>query len=86
MNGFLKRAGIRTNYASDMRCRAIDNTLNFMTQVKIFSIRNRAMCFHIHNRVLSGRLKYTHGYKVVYLLIYSKDDIIRKTEGTHSLI
>lgn len=25
-------------------------------------------------------------YKVVYLLIYAKDDVIRKTEGTHSLI
>ncbi|MDL2313391.1 DUF3383 domain-containing protein [Desulfovibrio sp. OttesenSCG-928-C14] len=25
-------------------------------------------------------------YKIVYLLIYSKDDVIRKVEGTHSLI
>lgn len=25
-------------------------------------------------------------YKVVYLLVYSKDDLIRKVEGTHSLI
>jgi hypothetical protein len=25
-------------------------------------------------------------YKIVYLLVYSKDDLIRKVEGTHSLI
>lgn len=25
-------------------------------------------------------------YKIVYLLVYAKDDVIRKTEGTHSLI
>lgn len=25
-------------------------------------------------------------YKIVYLLVYAKDDVIRKVEGTHSLI